>query len=181
MLPLVLLAMEAGDDRTFMEQTYQSYHRLMYAQAYRVLNDPQSAEDAVSDALLAMMKKISLLRTFDRNKLRAYCVITVKHASIDALRRQRREHPAFLSDLEEIPDAGKTEERLLEQAGVERVKDAIRRLPEREMRIMLMRYFREMSDEEIGGELGIKPGSVRVHLSRARGKLMQLLREEGEP
>ena len=39
MLPLVLLTMEPGDDRAFLEQAYLDYHRLMYAQALRVLPD----------------------------------------------------------------------------------------------------------------------------------------------
>ena len=179
MLPLALLAMEDGDDRAFMENTYLAYHRLMYAQALRVLRDRQAAEDAVGDALLALMKKIPLLRTLDGNKLRAYCVITVKHLSITALRRRQRVHPAVMEDVGEIPDGSRTEDRLLERAGVERVKEAVCRLPEQEKRIMLMRYFREMSDEEIGRELGLKAVSVRAQLSRARKRLAALL-QSGE-
>ena len=159
-----------------MERTYQDYHRLMYAQALRVLKSAPSAEDAVSEALLALMKKISLLRTLDGNKLRSYCVITVKHTAISMLRRNRRETPEDFQA--EAPAPDRTEGRVLEQAGVERVKDAIRCLPPQEMRIMLMRYFREMTEEEIGRELGLQPVSVRVHLSRARKKLKQLLMDK---
>ena len=183
MLPLVFLTMEPGDDRAFLEQAYLDYHRLMYAQALRVLRDDAAAEDAVSDALLSLMKKISLLRTFDRNKLRAYCVITVKHAAISALRRRQREHPATEEDrLADTADEGRVEDRLLERAGVERIKAAIRRLPEQEMRIMVMRYFREMTDGEIAQETGLQPVSVRVHLSRARKRLREILAgEEAQP
>lgn len=178
MLPLVLLAMEPGDDRAFMEQTYVDYHRLMYAQALRVLHDSQAAEDAVSDALMALMKKIPLLRTLDRNKLKAYCVITVKHAAISQLRRRQREHPGTEADVSDRPDERQADGYLLERAGVEGVKDAIRRLPEKEARIMMMRYFREMSDEEIGREMGLQAVSVRVRLSRARKHLKQILAGE---
>ena len=183
MLPLVLLTMEPGDDRAFLEQAYLDYHRLMYAQALRVLRDAAAAEDAVSDALLSLTKKIPLLRTFDRNKLRAYCVITVKHAAISALRRRQREHPATEEDrLADTADEGRVEDRLLERAGVERIKAAIRRLPEQEMRIMVMRYFREMTDGEIAQETGLQPVSVRVHLSRARKRLREILAgEEAQP
>jgi len=178
MLPLVLLTMEPGEDRAFLEEVYLQYHRLMYAQAFRVLNHSQAAEDAVSDGLLALAKKISLLRTLDCNKLRAYCVITVKHAAIGILRQNRREHPGTEADVSEMPDTAETDGRLMEKAGVEHIKEMIRRLPEQEMRIMVMRYFREMTDEEIGEEMGIKAVSVRVHLSRARKRLMALLQEE---
>ena len=65
------------------------------------------------------MKKISLLRTFDRNKLRAYCVITVKHAAISALRRRQKEHPAAEDRLADTADEGRVEDGLMERAGVE--------------------------------------------------------------
>ena len=69
---------------------------------------------------------------------------------------------------------------LLEQAGVARIKEAILALPPREKDVMLMRYFRELSDEEIAVEMGLRPVSVRVHLTRARKHLAALLqREEG--
>ncbi len=45
--------------------------------------------------------------------------------------------------------------------------------------IMLMKYFRELSDAEIAEEMGVKEVSVRVHLSRARKHLAQVLQERG--
>ena len=73
------------------------------------------------------------------------------------------------------PGRGHVDDRLLEQAGVERIRDAIRSLSAREKDLMMMRYFREMTDEEIAAETGLKPVSVRVHLSRARKNLARLL------
>ena len=69
--------------------------------------------------------------------------------------------------------------RLLEEAGIEGVKEAIRALPPREKDLMLMKYFREMTEQEIADETGLKPVSVRVHLSRARKRLARLLKERG--
>ena len=93
LLPLVFLLAADEDDRAFMESAYTQYHRLMYAQAYRILNHSQAAEDAVSESLLALMKKIDLLRSLPCNKLRSYLVITVKHTAITQEARRRREQP----------------------------------------------------------------------------------------
>lgn len=178
MLPLVLTQMEPGDDRDFMEQVYLSHHRLMYAQALRVLREEAAAQDAVSDALVALMKKISVLRGLECNKLKAYVIITVKHAAIAILRRHQREPLTETGEFVEISAPDRTDGRLLERDGVERIKDFIRRLPPQEKQIMLMRYFRDMTEEEIGREMGLKTVSVRVHLSRARKKLGQLMAGE---
>ena len=179
LLPLVFLLIENEDDRAFMENLYTQYHRLMYAQAIRILNQSETAEDAVSDALMALMKKISLLRPMECNKLRSYVVITVKHTAITMLNRGKRMQLPGDVTFDQIAGNDRTDDRLLSQAGLERIKDAIRALPPREKDIMMMKYFRDMTEQEIGDALGIRAVSVRVHLSRARQHLSQTLKGQG--
>ena len=175
MIPLIFLLIEDESDRAFMERVYTQYHRLMYAQALSILGSGDAAEDAVSDAIVKLIEKIDLLRSFDCKKLRSYAVITVRHAAITQYNRGKRQS-AFPNDqLEEWPGSESAEEPLLAKAGVERIQEAIRRLPPREKELMLMKYFRELTDVEIARETGLKPVSVRVHLSRARGRLAELL------
>ena len=64
MLPLILTTIENSDDRALMEELYLQYHQLMYAQALRILNNSDAAEDAVE----ALIKKIPLLRTMEGNE-----------------------------------------------------------------------------------------------------------------
>ena len=175
MFPMILAALENDEDRALMEELYLRHHRLMYAQALRVLNDSHAAEDAVSSALEALIRKIPLLRDMDGNKRKAYIVITVRHAAIDIYRRHSRETVTEDEFLEQIPSDSRVEDRLLESAGVEEIRDAIRRLGDRDRDILMMRYFREMSDREIGRELELRPTAVRVRISRARKHLVMLL------
>lgn len=51
---------------------------------------------------------------------------------------------------------------------------AIEGLPERQRRIVTMRYFEERSNPEIARALGMTPGNVRVQLSRALDTLETL-------
>ena len=179
-LPLMFLLMENEDDRAFLESVYTQFHRLMYAQALQILRSREAAEDAVSDSLLALTKKISLLRTLEWNKLRAYVVITVKHTALTQLKRGKRETLPGDVTFEQLSGQDRVDDRLLAQAGIESIKNAIRALPPREKEIMLMKYFRGLSDQEIGEELGLRAVSVRVHLTRARQHLAQALAERGE-
>ncbi len=180
MFPLVLLLIQDEDDRTFMEGLYTQYHRLMYAQALQILRLSEAAEDAVSESLIQLIKKINLLRTLPCNKLKAYVVITVKHTAITQLHRRQREQPTDDTVFLNLADVQRTDDHVLEEAGITRIKDAIRSLPTREKDLMLMRYFRDMTDEEIAEATGLKPVSVRVHLSRARKRLAQILSGKGE-
>ena len=175
MIPFVFLLIESDEDRLFLEGVYLEYHRLMYAQALRIMRNGEEAQDVVSDSLMALMKKIDLLRTLECNKLRAYIVTTVKHTAITRFQRKKRERVVDDATLEDIAGGGTVDEALLARAGVEGIKDAIASLSDREKEIMLMKYFRELTDEEIARETGLRPVSVRVQLSRARKHLAQIL------
>lgn len=58
----------------------------------------------------------------------------------------------------------------LEQLHAALIK-AISTLPERQQKIIMMRYFENCSSETIAARLNISPGNVRVLLSRALDKL----------
>lgn len=177
LFPVFLLLIENDEDRLFIEGVYLEYYRLMYAQALQITRNGEEAQDVVSDTMMALMKKISLLRALPCNKLRAYVVTTVKHTAINLFHQKKRQRMESDVTIEELAGSDSVDGALLEQAGVERIKNAIALLPEREKAIMLMRYFRELTDEEIARETGLRPVSVRVHLSRARKHLAQLLEE----
>ena len=51
---------------------------------------------------------------------------------------------------------------------------AIQSLPERQQKIIMMRYFQNLSHDEIAKKLGLTPGNVRVLRSRALDKLSTL-------
>ena len=51
---------------------------------------------------------------------------------------------------------------------------AIKTLPERQQKIVMLRYFENCSSEEIAVRLSISPGNVRVLLSRALDKLSKM-------
>lgn len=180
MLPfMVLMIIRDEDDRQFLERIYLDYHALMYGMALRVTRNRELAQDAVSDSLISLAGKIDLLRTLACNKLRAYLVITVKHTAISLINRGKRETPADDGAFLNLKSVFGTEEEALSRAGIEEIRQAVLRLPQREKDVLMMRYFREMTDEEIARETGIRPVSVRVHISRARKHLAALLGKEG--
>ena len=107
-MPIVILAMPAGEDRDFMEGLYRKYHRLMYATAWKYVNESSAVEDVVSDSCVALMKKIPTLRELDHNKTCVYIVSTVRNTSINALNKQSRLNQVFSSGddefVESLPD-----------------------------------------------------------------------------
>ena len=129
----ILLMLDSEDDRAFLEGVYEEYARLMYAQAFLVLRSRTASEDAVSESLLSLMKKIPLLRSLPCNKLRAYVVSTVKHTALSAVRvSNRTRERASDVPMEDIPEKQSLENRVIARAQMAEVRQAIRSLPERE-------------------------------------------------
>lgn len=78
--------------------------------------------------------------------------------------------PTSVSSAGEVPEPAVA---TVESMTRDRVVDAVRRLPIRQRDCVLLHYFGELTDREIGEGLGISAGSVKTHLHRAREQLRQ--------
>lgn len=175
-----LSLIEDEGDAAFMADLYQAHYRLMYYQALRVLKTPQDAEDAVSNAVIKLIKKIHILRTLPSNKQEAYLVITVRNTAINLFNQRKARVEKMDGQPMETVAADQRlgpEAQVQDRAGVEQVKDAIRQLPPREREALMMRYFQRLSDPEIASAMGIREVSARAVISRGRKRLRELLEE----
>lgn len=174
-LPAVLLAIADEEERSFLAEIYMRHHRLMRYTARRYLTQEADAEDAVSDALVALHGKLPLLRTLEEKALRAYIVTTVRNMALNlCIARQRAEGRS-------VPDGEETLARVHDRANVEKqvqledelgaVLTAIRELPEKEQTVLWMRFALSSTNEEIARATGLSPESIRKYLSRARARL----------
>jgi RNA polymerase sigma-70 factor (sigma-E family) len=92
---------------------------------------------------------------------------------------RRRRHEVALTDHEAVDPAG------ADVAGVDpALLLALRRLPQRQREVVALRVFLDLDTETAAATLGIAPGTVTAHLSRAvaalRGHLAPVNSQEGE-
>lgn len=78
----------------------------------------------------------------------------------------------------ELPErpAADTEDRFLEQDALWAV---VRRLPARQRAVLVLRYYEDLSEQETARTLGLAPGTVKSHLSRALATLRSELGRAG--
>jgi RNA polymerase sigma-70 factor (ECF subfamily) len=74
----------------------------------------------------------------------------------------------------EHPDPSQLE-RLQAEHGSKEVRNGLRKLPDRARMALVLRYFAEMSYEEIADTLGVRRAFVGVLLLRARHQLRDVL------
>lgn len=140
--------------------------------AERIVGDPDSAADAVQEAVITLWEQRSLLKSQDLGKL---APTVVKRRSIDMLRKQ---HPTVPFDTEtlmltELPPDD-SEERY--QLAIKLVD----KLPKRQRDTILMKYENGLSVEEIGEATGMSSTHVYATLSRAYKALREAIKQYKE-
>lgn len=182
MIPFYILAIENDDDREFMSQLYFQYNRLMYHEIIKIVHDPWVADDLLQATVEKLIDKLQELRKKDREHLLCYIIVSCKNAARNYLRDQKR-HMAFcLDDEADRADTKNDQEeiefRLISKEELNALIQIWPKLDERSRWILEMRYIQEKTTKEMVSELGIKTGSVRMLLSRARNKAYSLAQEQ---
>ncbi len=180
MFPAAIMAIESDDDRAFMERVYLDYRKLMYHVAYGILREHYSTEDVINSSCEALCNKISLLRSFDTCKLKAYVVLTCRNTALNALKLKNRQNARLFCDFDIVSEtvAGDEDasEHILRDAEIAELTDGLNRLEPKERDILQLRYLMQKSDNEIAALYGIKSGSVRYYLTLARRHLALILK-----
>ena len=102
---MLALYLSVLDDRNFEEdftEVYNTYKRLVYHTAYKIMDDSYLAEDVLQEVFLYVAKNFSKIHRENCHELAAYLVSCSRSRAYDMLRKQREE---LLEDVPNEPDA----------------------------------------------------------------------------
>jgi RNA polymerase sigma-70 factor (sigma-E family) len=144
--------------------------------AYVVLGDLPTAEDVVQEAFCGLYRRWDRLASTDGALY--YVRTSVLNGCRSALRR-RAVRRGFLQQraLADPPPAASAESVVLGGEEREDVIRALRRLPDRQREVLILRFYAELPDEQIARVMGIRPGTVRSTAFRALDALGRALKE----
>ena len=173
---LWLARARAGDAQAF-TRLVEAYQTPIYNLCYRMLGEAGEAEDAAQEAFLRAYTRLS--RYDPQRSFKTWLFSIASHHCIDRLRKRRF---AWLS-LDEPPPAHpalRDREPEPETAVVQREREAqisqlLARLPPDDRAVVVMRYWYDMSYEEISDATGTTVSAVKSRLHRARRALGELL------
>lgn len=173
LLPLVIARIDDIDDRTFMENVFLSYRRLMYRVALDYVTSITEADDVINTACERLYKKISTIRCLPSNALKPYVVSATRNSALNYISAEKKHtsHRDFTSEetLEKTSAFTEdVEDFVLHRIVIADIREAIGRLPKREKDVMLMKFYNNMPNKEIAELLGITDNNVRGILMRAR-------------
>ena len=169
MLPICILAIRDDDDRAYMTRLFVKYQRLMYRTIYDILGDKWATEDVLQTTLLRLIDHLDTLRRLEPEGLAGYIAAACRHTAYNAVRDSSR-HPWLpLDGGPEVPDERQeVEDRVLRRLELDALAQVWPRLDENTRWLLEARYILDYSDGELARELGVKPDSVRMALTRAR-------------
>lgn len=161
-------------DRKSQVKIYKLYYKAMYNTSLRIVNDTAEAEDIMQESFLDAFRRINTYT--GEGSFGNWLKRIVVNNSLDSLRRNQDMFSIDEShyDIPE-PEADYSEEQI--QFQVKEVKEAINMLPQ-DYKIVLSLFLLEGYDhEEISEILKISNNLSRTRLSRARQKLLSILKE----
>jgi len=155
------------------------HHRRVFGLAVVLTRDAHAAEDITQDAFLRAYR--SLQRCAEPERFGAWLAGIARNSAREWLRR-RGKAPMPLDTLsEEGPDMSAehavVDERQDRLAALER---AVATLPEEARQILLLKYQDRRSCAEIAARLGMKTNTVAKTLSRAYGRLAEIVGQRGQ-
>lgn len=173
----------AGDEAAF-TVLVESYQSSIYNLCYRMLGDAAEAEDAAQEAFLRAYSRLS---SYDPTRpFKTWLFSIASHHSIDRLRKRRliwlsiedeplAPHPALR---EQTPGP---EEMSMRREQTEVIQKYLAKLAPDDRQVIVMRYWHDMSYEEIAETTRATVSSVKSRLHRARGHVAEMIRGASAP
>jgi RNA polymerase sigma-70 factor, ECF subfamily len=134
--------------------------------AYHYASNPNEAEDIAQDALLRAWRRRSTLRDSARRK--EWLGTIVRN---EAFRQHARLRPDPVDTAEDWE--GVEDERIVSTVERADLHAALKRLSERDRKLIELRYEEDLTQEAIARRLGIPDGTVKVRLHRVRHRLRE--------
>ena len=174
--PKDLIARARAGDTQAWGDLYRDYAPAIFRFCRRAMPTREDAEDATMEIFMKLSEKLA---QFDPSRsFTAWLYKVAANHCWDMLRRRKARHDKDTEDVTELPlEAPEPNqlEKLIEERTGEEVRKALDRLGARARMALVMRYYSDMSYDEIADALGVRRPFVGVVLLRARHELRQAL------
>ncbi|QLQ04928.1 MAG: sigma-70 family RNA polymerase sigma factor [Anaerolineae bacterium] len=182
--PALVKAAQRGEPHAF-NRLIQEHQGLAYNIAYRMLNDPDAAADAVQDAAIKAHRALS---GFRGGSFKSWFMRIVTNNCYDWLRRQGRYGASSLDALAEDPDHSTAllhpgpgpESEALRGELASFLVQCIDLLPADQRLTLLLADVEGVAYQEIADICNVPLGTVKSRLSRARIRVRDLLLAQPE-
>jgi RNA polymerase sigma factor (sigma-70 family) len=182
---LIRKALDEADQKAYAE-LMSRYHDSVYFMLLKMVKNKEDADDLTIEAFGKAFKRLKQYST--SYAFSTWLFKIASNNAIDFMRRKRNEGTAYSIDQsyeneegvesrmnikDELPDP---EENIIKKQKIKLLRDVVEKLKPRFKTLVEMRYFEELSYEEISVKTGLPVGTVKAQLFRAREFLYNVLK-----
>ena len=169
------MMVRTGVEQTSFAAVFNEHHRRAVRLAYLLTNDADQAEDIVAEAFAKVYVRWSKGEVRD---VGSYLRRAVANEANSKLRRRYLERA--VAGRRSGDDRGV---RAIDDGAADhdQVWQAIQRLPDRQRRAVVLRYYEDLPESETAEILGCSVGTVKSQVSRGLSRLEELLGDTGGP
>jgi RNA polymerase sigma-70 factor (ECF subfamily) len=178
--PLAQAPDTAAIDETLQmdEETFRGFYNrtsgMLWAYIAKATNDASAADDLLQEAYYRLLRSMTPFESDEHRRNYVFRIAT--NLIRDRYRRPRIDGAQLSEDSEgDIAAHGDLAEQTQQRADLRR---AMARLSQRERQLVWLAYGQGSTHQEIAGALGLKKGSIKPLLFRARRKLAKILRQD---
>ena len=173
---------QQGDINAFNEIVL-NYQDRIYSITYRIMGEAESAADMTQDTMLTAYRKLD---TYRGGNFASWLSRIATNTCYDELRRRKRRPVTYLEDLNDpesddappIPSDADTPEEVAQQYELQQViENCIKVLKEDQRLVIILSDVQGMAYAEVAEQLGVKIGTVKSRLSRARVAVRNCLQD----
>lgn len=180
-----LIERAQNGDVTAYNRLVLHYQELVYNVTYRIMGEPQSAEDATQEAFISAYKA---LNKFRGGSFKSWLLRIATNTCYDELRRRKRRPQSSLDELTQehesfafMRDPQMGPEKQQQQLETMRaIEECLNNLPDDQRVTAVLCDVEGYSYDEIAGMTSVSLGTVKSRMSRARSKLRDCLQGFGE-
>lgn len=160
MLSIFLAVLQNPEDTPRFEEFYNKFYNLIYLIAKDHLKTKEAAEDCAQEIMLRFAKDFhNITQDFDDKHFKNYVRVVSKGMAIDMYRKEKKHIENVVdADLTEFYNISIDEFEVCDEL---LLKQAIDEMPESFKYVFCLKYFYEMTGEEIAAKMGLTKTNVR--------------------
>ncbi len=164
-----------GNKEEYFKEIYEEYYTKIYDYIYYRVNNKETAEDLTSDVFFSVYKN---LHTYDNSK--SFIATWLYAIAANRLKNYYKSRKPNTNNIDAMIENNQ-ELQLGNFDGIQQKETEIvleclmEKLPERNKRIVWMKYYRSMTSREIAEVMHVSPGNVRIILKRSLALLKKML------
>jgi RNA polymerase sigma-70 factor (ECF subfamily) len=156
----------AGPDAAAEAALCARFARRAFLYGVKHLRDETAAQDLAQEVLLTVLAALREGRVQEPDGIASFVLGTCRLVATGWQRRERRRQELSVRMVIET-----AVEQTHAEVPAKRLAGCLRRLPGRELRLLMMTFNEDRSADEIASELGLNTGNVRVLRHRALARL----------